>query len=77
MPSQLVSPDPLLRLWLPALLTEVEADDVLLDLVEGLEPARPVVVVSNDRRVRSGARRRGANVLASDQLVVLLGQRPG
>src|SRR5215217_905299 len=27
MPSQLVSPDPLLRLWFPAVLTDVEADD--------------------------------------------------
>jgi predicted RNA-binding protein with PIN domain len=60
--------------WSPA---GIEADDVLLDLVEGLPAGRPVVVVSNDKRVASGARRRGANVLSSDQLLVLLGQRPG
>ena len=55
----------------------IEADDVLLDLVDAMPLGRPVVVVSNDRRVQSGARRRGANVLSSDQLLVLLGSRPG
>jgi rRNA-processing protein FCF1 len=55
----------------------IEADDVLLELVETLPVHRPVVVVTNDRRVRTGARVRGANVLSSDQLLVLLGQRPG
>lgn len=40
-----------------------EADDVLLDLLEGMPVERPVVVVSDDRRVRDGARRLGANTL--------------
>lgn len=56
--------------WSP---TGIEADDVLLDLVEELPATRPVVVVSNDRRVRSGAARRGANVLSSDRFIALLG----
>ena len=58
--------------WSPA---GIEADDVLLDLVGDMPAGRPVVVVSNDKRVASGARRRGANVLSSNQLLVLLGQR--
>jgi predicted RNA-binding protein with PIN domain len=44
----------------------VEADDVVLELVDQLPVSRPVTVVSSDRRVRDGARERGANVLASD-----------
>ena len=48
---------------------DVEADDALLDLCEGYPHDRPVVVASNDRRVRDGARRRGANVLTAEQLL--------
>lgn len=47
----------------------VEADDVLLERVAEEPPARPVVVVSSDRRVRDGARRRGANVLGARQFL--------
>jgi predicted RNA-binding protein with PIN domain len=47
----------------------VEADDVLLDLVDTLPPRRPVAVVSDDRRVRAGATARGAAVLSSAQLL--------
>ena len=50
----------------------VEADDVLLDLLGQLPVARPVVVVSSDKRVREGARRQGANVVHARQLVGLL-----
>jgi predicted RNA-binding protein with PIN domain len=53
----------------------VEADDVVLDLVAQLPPARPVVVVSSDNRVREGARRLGANTLQSAQLVAVLARR--
>ena len=53
----------------------VEADDVVLDLVAQLPPARPVVVVSSDHRVREGARRLGANTLQSAQLVAVLARR--
>jgi predicted RNA-binding protein with PIN domain len=48
---------------------DVEADDVLLDAIGAYPLDRPVTVVSDDRRVRDGARRRGANVLAVDQLL--------
>jgi predicted RNA-binding protein with PIN domain len=51
---------------------DVEADDVLLDLLGQIPPARPVVVVSSDNRVRSGSRRQGANVLHSRQFLELL-----
>lgn len=47
----------------------VDADDVLLELVERLPPEVATVVVSDDRRVRDGARRRGANVVTAGQLV--------
>jgi predicted RNA-binding protein with PIN domain len=50
----------------------VEADDVVLDLVAQLPAHRPVIVASNDRRVQQGARRAGANVLTTDQLLAVL-----
>lgn len=49
-----------------------EADDVILARVEEEPPGRPVVVASSDRRVRDGARARGANVLGARQLLGLL-----
>ena len=54
---------------------DVEADDELLDLVGRFPNDRPVIVVSNDRRVRDGARARGANVLTSAQLLGVCGLR--
>lgn len=51
---------------------DVEADDRLLELVELTPVRRPVVVVSSDRRVRDGARHRGANTLSSHQLLALI-----
>lgn len=53
-----------------------EADDVILELVEELPPSVPVVVASDDRRVRDGARRRGANVVSGAQLLAVLGYPP-
>lgn len=50
----------------------VEADDLLLELVEELPATTPVVVVSSDRRVRDGARSRGANTLSADLLLAVL-----
>jgi predicted RNA-binding protein with PIN domain len=47
----------------------VEADDVVIDLVGQLPPGRPVVVASSDNQVRDGARRLGANVVHSRQLL--------
>jgi predicted RNA-binding protein with PIN domain len=53
---------------------DVEADDVLLDLVDRLRVDRPVLVASSDKRVREGARRRGANPLGARQLLAALGR---
>ena len=50
----------------------VEADDVVIDLVQQLPAATPVIVASSDKRVREGARRGGANLLHAHQLVSLL-----
>jgi predicted RNA-binding protein with PIN domain len=50
----------------------VEADDVVLALADELPVDTPVIVVSDDRRVRDGARARGANVVAVDQFLALL-----
>jgi predicted RNA-binding protein with PIN domain len=52
----------------------VEADDVIIDLVGRIPAATPVIVASSDNRVRTGARRRGANLLHARQLVALLGR---
>lgn len=50
----------------------VEADDVILDRI-GQEPLeRAIVVVSSDRRVRDGARQRGADVLGARQFLGVL-----
>lgn len=48
---------------------DVEADDELLAMIGRFPVTRPVVVASSDRRVRDGARRRGANVLSAHQLL--------
>jgi len=53
---------------------EVEADDVIVAEVGQIPVHRPVVVASSDRRVRDEARARGANLLRSSQLLVLLGR---
>jgi predicted RNA-binding protein with PIN domain len=48
---------------------DVEADDVILELVAQLPTDRPVTVVSSDGRVRDGAAAGGANVITSTQLL--------
>ncbi|HVE47017.1 MAG TPA: NYN domain-containing protein [Acidimicrobiales bacterium] len=53
---------------------DVEADDVILAMVDDIPADRPVVVASSDRRVQDGARSRGANVVSSPQLGELLGR---
>jgi predicted RNA-binding protein with PIN domain len=50
----------------------VEADDVVLARVADLDPGRPVLVASSDRRVRDGAEALGANVISSAQLLAAL-----
>jgi predicted RNA-binding protein with PIN domain len=50
----------------------VEADDVVLERIDEQPPERSVVVVSSDRRVKDGARERGASVLSSATFLTLL-----
>ena len=51
---------------------DVEADDVVLARVADTDPARPVAVVSSDRRVADGAAAMGANVVSSHQLLAAM-----
>ena len=51
---------------------DVEADDVVLALVDELPVDRVVIVASNDRRVRDSARLGGANVISVQQLLALV-----
>jgi predicted RNA-binding protein with PIN domain len=51
---------------------DVEADDIVVGLVDDLPADRPVVVASNDRAVREDAERRGANVISVSQLMAVL-----
>ena len=51
---------------------DTEADDVILSTVADLPTDTPVLVVSSDRRVTDGARRLGANVASSSELLELL-----
>lgn len=50
---------------------DVEADDELLAAIARYPLTRPVVVASTDRRVRDGARQRGANVVSAHQLLAV------
>ena len=58
------------RVWFSP--EDIEADDLILSLVDEQPPERPVVVVSSDRRVQEGAGRRGASVLSSPTFLCLL-----
>lgn len=51
----------------------VEADDLILDLVDQAPAHRPVAVASDDRRVRREAAARGANSLSQGQLFAVAG----
>ena len=51
---------------------DVEADDVVLARVAEIDPSRPVLVASSDRRVADGAAAQGANVVSSVQLLAAL-----
>jgi len=50
---------------------DVEADDIILELVDQLGADTVPIAASNDRRVRDGARDRGANVISVQQLLAL------
>jgi predicted RNA-binding protein with PIN domain len=55
----------------------VDADDVIVDLVAGLDPTVAVVVASDDRQVRESVGRLGANVVSVAQLLAVLRRAPG
>lgn len=57
--------------------SETEADEAIIEVVESLPARRPVVVATNDRRVREAVRERGSNVISVDQLLAVLGRGPG
>ena len=67
------SPRSLVRVYFTA--SDVEADDVLIARAGALP--LPVVVASDDRRVRDGARSVGANVVGVSQLLAVLHRKPG
>jgi predicted RNA-binding protein with PIN domain len=50
----------------------VSADDVLRAEVAAADPARPVVVVTNDREIVADVRRAGASVVSSDDFLTLM-----
>lgn len=52
----------------------VDADEVIIDLVDGLPLDTPVVVATSDRRVADEVRNRGANVISTPQTLALLGR---
>ena len=51
---------------------DVEADDIVLAMVDELPADQVVIVASNDRRVRDAARAGGANVISVQQLLALV-----
>jgi predicted RNA-binding protein with PIN domain len=55
----------------------VEADEVIVDLVDHLDYSQPVVVATDDRRVRDEVSGRGANVISVVQLLAVVGRLPG
>ena len=55
----------------------VDADEVILERVDALPVATPVVVATSDRRVADEARRRGANVISTPQILRLIGRPVG
>ena len=62
------------RPWLRVVFSasSVEADEVIVHAVRRLRPSGPVVVATNDREVRDGALRHGANVVSVGQLLGVL-----
>jgi hypothetical protein len=56
--------------------SDVEADDLVIAAVDGLHHSHPALVATNDKRVRSEAYRRGANVISVDQLLAAVRRLP-
>jgi predicted RNA-binding protein with PIN domain len=52
----------------------VEADQVIMELVDHLDPAQAVVVATNDRPLQEEVRRRGGNVITVAQLLAVIGR---
>ena len=55
----------------------VEADEVIVDVVDQLDYLQPVLVATDDRRVHDEVSGRGANVISVVQLLAVLGRLPG
>lgn len=68
-----LAPGPTRRVRVEFTAATVEADDVIIERVCRLPATRPVVVVSDDRRVREGSRAGGANLVTTTQLRALFG----
>ena len=54
----------------------VEADDVIIDLVDEADARQPIMVATDDRRVRHEVTRRGASVISVAQLLAVVGRIP-
>ncbi|MDQ2729691.1 MAG: NYN domain-containing protein [Actinomycetota bacterium] len=52
----------------------VDADEVIIERVEDIPAATPVVVATSDRRVADEVRGRGANVISTRQVLQLIGR---
>jgi predicted RNA-binding protein with PIN domain len=52
----------------------VEADQVIMEMVDQLNPAQAVTVATNDRELQEGVRRRGGNVISVSQLLAVVGR---
>jgi predicted RNA-binding protein with PIN domain len=55
----------------------VDADEVIVNLVDELDTSQPVVVATDDGEVRDAVRRRGGNVISVAQLLGVLRRAPG
>jgi predicted RNA-binding protein with PIN domain len=53
---------------------DVEADQVIVELVGQLGDDRPVIVASDDRWIRAEAAARGANLISVEQLLAVVGR---
>jgi predicted RNA-binding protein with PIN domain len=54
----------------------VEADEVIIDMVDKADLVQPITVATDDRRVRHEVSRRGASVISVTQLLAVLGRIP-
>jgi predicted RNA-binding protein with PIN domain len=52
----------------------VDADAIIVELLDQLNSAQGVVVATNDRQLQEGVRRRGGNVMTVAQLMAVVGR---